>query len=362
MHNRFEEYVITRGLLGSNFFQLVDIGARGAIPPWFWRFGDALRVIGFEMDSAECARLNAASGSSRARFFPAVLGARCETRPFFLTNFPESSGLYRNRPEFWQRYAAIHFANTSPRSEIPVTTVTLDSFLQENAIGPADFIKIDVEGAEMDVLLGADLALKSTLGLIVEVRFQNTCNTPLFSDIDGFLRQRGFRLYDFLRLSKYPRITVPDSRAWQDGKELRWHDDQGQLIAGDALYFADPIECPGIIPEKSLDKPVPLLKLAMLLDIFGYPDCAIELVLANSNKIGQVMSRDIALDLLTPQLGGESLSYQQYLLRAKRGEPGSRPQPVIQRMLRSLAPWLIPEGPLRLARRALSLRRHGTGS
>lgn len=47
------------------------------------------------------------------------------------------------------------YLNVGDKSGVLVDTVSLDSFAQEEKNTPPDFIKIDVEGAELDVLKGA---------------------------------------------------------------------------------------------------------------------------------------------------------------------------------------------------------------
>jgi hypothetical protein len=51
-------------------------------------------------------------------------------------------------------------------------------------VGSADFIKVDTEGHELPILLGAGELLDSCIGLEVEVYFNNfRNNSPLFSAV-----------------------------------------------------------------------------------------------------------------------------------------------------------------------------------
>ena len=65
--------------------------------------------------------------------------------------------------------------------------------------GPA-FIKLDVEGAEMDVLRGAEATLRDTAGLLIESQVR-TLPGPQFLEIYQFLAARGLSLFDIVRLS-----------------------------------------------------------------------------------------------------------------------------------------------------------------
>lgn len=74
---------------------------------------------------------------------------------------------------------------------------SLDDWAADNGVDRVDAIKIDVQGMELDVLRGADRLLReSVVGVYSEAQL-----TPLyegaatFSDIDLFLRDRGFALH-----------------------------------------------------------------------------------------------------------------------------------------------------------------------
>jgi len=368
MMHRFTQYVVEKGLLISEPFRVIDVGARGSPLHWFTPLERYVETIGFEMDADECNRLNSLLAGKGFRFFSAVLGARAEPKTFYVTNLPFSSGLYRNREEFWQRFTYAHLNNLSVVNELPVVTETLDAILERNTVESPDFIKLDVEGAELDVLKGAQLALSKCLGVMVEVRFQDTSGCPLFSDSDVFLRERCFRLHDFLHLGKYPRATLPDSRCWVDGKEVTWRDDRGQLVWADAVYFVDPIDCVGIAARAGLENPLKLIKFIVLLELFGYVDYATELVVKYRSVINKIISSNLSLDLLTPPINGSVVTYERYVEISKKGSMPGRwldPRwsmsgrwldPMIN-VVRQIGPWVIPEKPMAMLKRIYRSRR-----
>ena len=57
-------------------------------------------------------------------------------------------------------YANTYINNQSESSSIEVAATSIDSFIIKNEARPPDFIKIDVEGAEFDVLKGASKAIE----------------------------------------------------------------------------------------------------------------------------------------------------------------------------------------------------------
>ena len=75
------------------------------------------------------------------------------------------------------------------------TTKTLDSYMLDNLVGAPDLIKIDVQGAELDVLEGATLCLRHCKDVIIECQHADyNEGAPKFEAVKNFLERRGFKL------------------------------------------------------------------------------------------------------------------------------------------------------------------------
>ena len=87
---------------------------------------------------------------------------------------------------------------------------TVDSILTEKRIGETvDLIKIDVQGAEIDVLKGATKALSTAKVVICELSLvEYNKGAPLISDVMTFMAERGFVLYDIVEFHKANRDTL----------------------------------------------------------------------------------------------------------------------------------------------------------
>ncbi len=86
--------------------------------------------------------------------------------------------------------------NGVPRS---VPAITLDDLYEERCLKGPFLIKIDVQGAELDVLRGAVNLLEFTDYIILETSlFGFFVGGPQFSDIVEFMKIYGFVVYDFL--------------------------------------------------------------------------------------------------------------------------------------------------------------------
>ncbi len=111
--------------------------------------------------------------------------------------------------------------------KIAVTVTTLDDYLSRNAIPRVDFIKLDVEGAELGVLRGAEKLLSKAPRPVLLVEVYDIRTAPwgyAAKDIVGFLAGMGYQWYRLLergavetidaRLASYDTnlIAVPPER------------------------------------------------------------------------------------------------------------------------------------------------------
>ena len=70
---------------------------------------------------------------------------------------------------------------------------------KENSINEIDILKLDVQGAELDVLKGANQTLKKTKMLIVEQSVESPyIGGSKYYEVDSFLRESGFDLLDII--------------------------------------------------------------------------------------------------------------------------------------------------------------------
>ena len=77
-----------------------------------------------------------------------------------------------------------------------IKTESLDYFTAKNNIGPVDFIKIDIQGAELDVFRGGVTTLRDVVAIVTEAEF--IClyeNQPLFGDVCAFLAEQGLSFF-----------------------------------------------------------------------------------------------------------------------------------------------------------------------
>lgn len=82
---------------------------------------------------------------------------------------------------------------------------TLDNVLADTLFHRPDFIKIDTQGYELEILKGGEKTLSSAEFVLLEVSFLDIYkNCPLVADVLHFMQAHGFVLYDICTLMKRP--------------------------------------------------------------------------------------------------------------------------------------------------------------
>ncbi|MFW5812163.1 MAG: FkbM family methyltransferase, partial [Alkalispirochaetaceae bacterium] len=119
-----------------------------------------------------------------------------------------------------------HYGLESTGREV-ITLARLDQLILEQQLTPPDFMKIDVEGAEINVLRGAEGTLNESRKdegspgrpvLIVEYSVDNTSNAGYERElILAFLEEAGYEVRGLFRNEDtrlYPREELSDRRIW----------------------------------------------------------------------------------------------------------------------------------------------------
>ncbi len=196
----------------------VDIGARGGVHPLVEPIAEVVSVLGFEPDKE-------AAMEAGIVCVPLALSDRCETGTLWRCAASTNDSLRPINQQFVDRYNMVKFAQTG-RSEVQLNAL-------DNVIGlfrrQAEFIKLDTQGSEYEILRGADRTLATTSAIYCEVEFaQIYQDQRLFGDIEVFLRrEHGFSFIGFDNMSY--RSRTPGV-----GRE--------RLLHADALFIKDPLE------------------------------------------------------------------------------------------------------------------------
>lgn len=109
-------------------------------------------------------------------------------------------------------FVLIESARPTVVSTISVPMTTLDKFTANTVFARPDFLKLDVQGYELEVLRGGELALASAEVVLMEVNLLGILEgAPLFHEATHFMSERGFRVYDICTFFRRPY----DGALWQ---------------------------------------------------------------------------------------------------------------------------------------------------
>lgn len=212
-------------------FTIFDIGAReihGAQEPFYRLLAlfPGSRVIAFEPDEALCRTQNA-SARAGVTYYPEALGRTEESRKFYETQDPMCSSLYRPNSALLDRYNNMDVARVKKVTD--VRTTSIDTFSSSHGIEQVDFIKIDIQGAELEVFQGGVATLHNVLGIVSEAEFiHNYVDQPLFGDVCHFLDGQGLQFQKILGVggrALKPTIINNDPNACS------------QMLWADVLFF-----------------------------------------------------------------------------------------------------------------------------
>jgi len=281
--NKLESFLeLIKEFDNSLKFEIVEIGAHpydGIKQPFhlLLDYFQKSQIYAFEVDKSECEKLNKLCKKGM-RYFPFALGAKKETRKFYQTNHPMCSSLYEPNEKLIKLYNNFEVAYLKNTTNIE--TITLDEFLKDQKIETIDFIKIDIQGAELDVFRGAVNNLKSVLMIISEVEFiHHYVNQPLFGDVCSFLGNNNLMFHKFLGLSgrTLKPVILKNDKSFPT-----------QHIWSDAVFIKN------ILKVSELNNSQ-LLKLAIFSFIYGSLDlsyyCLVNYDEKNQSKISELFKK-----------------------------------------------------------------------
>jgi methyltransferase FkbM-like protein len=315
------DLVRERGVLDRHPFVLVDVGCAGGIAETWRAFGPSLIAHGYDPDVAACEEAQARERFPHVRYHARYVGLP-ESHPFVQRRRAEA-GQWPNT-NIWGRVTAGYLAArrqdaeegepaAAARLADPSAIINVEEIVRGERLPTVDFLKVDVDGPDIEVLESARevLAERQVLGVAVEVNWFGSGNPaePTFHNTDQFMRKQGYALFG-VTVRPYSRTDLPAPFLRELYAETRF----GQPYQGDAIYVRD-LAAP---EQRELTDAYPaekLIKLACVYELIGLPDCAAEVLNRFRPRLAAFGAPEALLDALTPPLLGEKLTYRQYIAK-----------------------------------------------
>ena len=317
-------------VLNGTPFSVVDIGCSGGLHPRWRQFGTRLRALGIDPNVAEIERLEKAETHPGVRYVSAHACLPVE-HPFL----QRKSGRGDWHRDSWHRMSVVKSQEILKSRSLsasektaanlwsemtlaePSLAIVVPDYLRDNGMDSVDFLKIDIDAKDFEVLNSFDSALEKfgLLGLQLEVNFfgSELDTDHSFHNTDRFLKERGFELFELTGLRRYSLAALPSRYLHEFPAQTEF----GRLLQGDALYVRD-LGCRDHREFADRLRPEKLLNLVCLFAVFNLPDCAADIVLQFRARLSSFCDTEHLLDLLAAQAQGPegpALSYWEWMER-----------------------------------------------
>jgi hypothetical protein len=225
---------------------------------------DFVQVL-YEADSDAIDTMRTAENASQPETFiiSSCLAGAAGERTLNLTFNPGGTSLLEpaeNVRELYRALRGIDFDLDSGLEVVERRTLrgeTLDQVIAAVGCPPADFLCMDTQGTEYEILCGGRSTLSNVCGLIIEVEFIELYkNQKRFQEVYDLLDSEGFY---FTRFEQLGEVAGPRQPIGFRGR--------GRQIWADALFLRRPV---------SVSEPRQLVKLAFTSLVFGHIESALE--------------------------------------------------------------------------------------
>lgn len=218
----------------------LDIGARGGVCPDLRLVAESTDFFCLEPDREECDRLARQAlpiGCRSVRYIPWAAAGENTTFDLNLYRQRGCSSKFEANAELGGLFSRADYYVLEDR--VQVQARPLDEILREYQVASPAFMKIDVQGMEVECFRGAHQALSNDLvGIRTEVSFFPIYKEqPLFAEVDQVLRRYNFVPMRWLEFHEWRRSTRTKPPDLANGSMPY---SRGQMVHADVLYLLHP--------------------------------------------------------------------------------------------------------------------------
>lgn len=202
-------------LCGRRVSVIVDGGAyEGSFSRQIAKAFPGAEIHAFEPTPASFALLEQKTRSmSAVTRHRLALGSKSGAEALFTNASPLTNSLRRSSSSGHRYFSAL----VADREAVEVVVTTLADFARDHAIETIDILKLDLQGNELEAIIGLGQLVETVNLIYAEVQFVELYEgAALFSEIESYLRDKGLSFYQFYNLVRSP--------------------DDGRLLYGDAIF------------------------------------------------------------------------------------------------------------------------------
>jgi FkbM family methyltransferase len=313
----FTKWVVSEGLLTEPFV-LIDVGVQGGENIRWRPLGDHLVVHGFDpIEEVVQNLIEENRGRANRHYHRMAIGNIDGEQAFYFNSAnPTASSMYQ------QTTGRFEVETVEQVRTVPIRR--LDSLLAEGIIPKADFVKVDVEGFEKDVLLGArELLHAGVLGLQTETNFGVSPSYPKghFATVAELALENNLLVFD-VAFDRIPRASFQRALFKKGLEPISAHDAVGRPATVDVLFGRDLID--EVDHQDNYQSPCrpfsinQLIKSIIILEVHALNDVALDTVERFAELLGAQLDLDRAVRLLAdPDCSANEYRRQMQQMRAQ---------------------------------------------
>jgi FkbM family methyltransferase len=202
---------LARSLLGDEVRWIVEVGARDCRETLgFAELFPRARILAFECNPDT---LPACRAAVQGRLQIKLVEKAVTDRPGRVKFYPVDPATNPGASSLLRASGRYELEQYRQR-EIEVQAVTLESFLQAEAVPRVDLLWMDIQGAELSALRGLGARLADVKLVHTEVEFEEIyAGQPLFPEVRAYLEAGGFRFLGFTIYARHSADAVFANRA-----------------------------------------------------------------------------------------------------------------------------------------------------
>ncbi len=255
-------------------FVVCDLGSSGK--EFYLSLDKVLKTITLiELDAAET-NANNDLFFKRITFRTAIAG-KSGKRIFHKRKFLPCSSLLQPDQTIISTFGLEDYFTIDDTFEIDC--ITLDELLKQSNVPRFDFLKIDLEGLDCEILLSSPNIVRNCLAIQCELRFQ-----PLYKEEPEF-----YSAVSFLRDSEFELISIKPE-IWKHKTSKRDFFRDGQIAWGDFIFFLSRKRVLELFGERAS---LAFCKQIIIAKMLGFSNYALYIFEQNHHHIPSILHTEI---------------------------------------------------------------------